>query len=298
MGMAQLLAPAAALRVAEDQGYLLGEGLELEITPTNSGAALIPSLVSGKLDLYIGSLSPALLSPAAISAGVRVVLARDAVKPDCSTWGSIYGLKRSFPGGLADLRELRGKKIAITNRGSVTEFGLDILREAAGLGENEIEAKVLRQPEAMSSLAAERIDGVFSVSYSPEAHGALREKAALYAAATRVAPGLQTSFILFGAGLRTAERKTGQAFLRAYLRGSRDFVNGRTPSAFLQLAEKNGLDPEAARAVCRGSAVPGGVVKLEDIGRYAAWALRKKYIDQAVRPEEVVDSGILAEAGL
>ena len=298
VGMAQTIAAMVTLRLGEELGHFREAGLGLEYTTTSSGSTLIPSLVSGKLDLYIGSLSPALLTREALGAGIRVALAREAVKPGCTTWGGIYGLKRSFPRGLADLRELKGKKIAVTNRGSITEFGLDVLAAAAGLRDVDVEAVILRQAEALGAMAAGRIDGMFSISYSPGGLGELAEKAALFPGVERVAPGLQTSFILFGGSLRGAERRAGEAFLRAYRRSSRDFVSGKTPRDFDEIAKRNGVDPGPARASCRDSAVSGGVVQLEHIQRYADWALRKKYIESAVKAEEIVDASLAAEASV
>jgi NitT/TauT family transport system substrate-binding protein len=295
-GMGQTLAAAATVGLAEELGYFRDAGLQLETTVTNSGAALIPSLVSGKLDLYVGSLSPALLTPAALGAGVRVVMARDAVKPGCSTWGSIYGLKSSFPGGMKDLRELKGKRIAFSNRGSLTEYGLELIAAAGGLGPTEVEGVILRPSEGLGALAAGKIDGVYMMSYAPSAKGPLAEKAALFPGLERALPGFQYSFILFGAALRGPERKTGQAFLRAFMKGTREFAAGKSPKNFDELAEKSGLDPAASRSSCRDAAAPGGVVNVEQIQKYADWVLRKKYIDAAVRAEDVVDSAMVGEA--
>jgi NitT/TauT family transport system substrate-binding protein len=294
--MGQTLAAAAAIGLAEELGFFRDAGLTLETTVTNSGAALIPSLVSGKLDLYVGSLSPALLTPAALGAGVRVVMARDAVKPGCSTWGSIYGLKSSFPGGMAELRELKGKRIAYSNRGSVTEYGLELIATAAGLAPTDVEGVILRPSEALGAMAAGKIDGVYTMSYSQSAKGPLAERAALFPGLERVLPGFQYSFILFGASLRGPERKTGQAFLRAFLKSTREFAAGKTPKNFDELAEKSGLDPVTSRSSCRDAAAPGGVVNLEQMQKYADWALRRKYIDTAVRAEDVVDTAMAGEA--
>lgn len=294
-GMGQTVAAAATVGLAEELGYFRDAGLTLETTVTNSGAALIPSLVSGKLDLYVGSLSPALLTPAALGAGVRVVMARDAVKPGCSTWGSIYGLKGSFPGGMKDLSELKGKRIAYTNRGSLTEYGLELIVAAAGLGPGDVEGVILRPSEGLGALAAGKIDGIYTLSYSPSAQGVLAEKATLFPAIERCAPGFQYSYVLFGAALRGPERKVGQAFLRAFMKGTREFAAGKSPKNFDEIAEKSGLDPAASRASCRDVAAPGGVVNVEQVQKYANWALRKKYIDTAVRAEDVVDTAMVGE---
>jgi len=297
IGIAQTLAASASVSLAEELGYLREAGMTLEATSIQSGPALIPSLVSGKMDLYVGSLSPALLTPSAQSAGIRVVFAREAIKPGCSTWGSIYGLKKSFPGGLADLRELKGKKIAYSNRGSLTEFGLETLAKTGGLSPTDIEGVILRSSEALGALAAGKIDGVFTMSYSPNAQGELGKRAALFPAMARCEPGFQFSFILCGNALRGPERAVGRAFLRAFMKSSREFAAGKTPRNYDELAEKSGLDPAASRASCRDSAVPRGAVNIEQMQRYADWALRKQYIDVPVQGAGIVDLDLAKEAG-
>ena len=295
-GVAQTLAANASISLAEELGFFREAGLAIETTAIQSGPALIPSLVSGKLDLYIGSVSPGLLTPAAQAAGIRMVLAREAVKPGCSTWGSIYGLKTSFPGGLANLRELKGKRIAYSNRGSLTEYALEIIAQKAGLSPTDIEGVILRSSEALGALAAGKIDGVWSMSFAPGASGELGRRSALFPAMSLCEPGFQVSFILFGGALRGPERAAGRAFLRAFIHSAREFAAGKNPKNFDELAEKNGLDPAASRASCRDSAVPGGIVNLEQVQRYADWALRKKYIDVPVQAASIVDVDLVKEA--
>jgi ABC-type nitrate/sulfonate/bicarbonate transport system substrate-binding protein len=252
-------------------------------------------LVSGKLDVLIGALSPALANSASLGTGAAIVLARESAKPDCSTWGSIYGRNRSFPNKLADFKELRGKKISYTNRGAITEFALDLLVEAGGLTRREVHGVILRQGEAMGALAAGQIDGALMTGHAPKGAGALAREATLFPGVTRIHPGQQTGFVVFGNRLRKEDRATGRSFLRALLRGSGEYLKGRTPAALDKLAADNGIDPEAARTACRDSLVPDGKVDHASIQRYLDWAYRKKYIETPVSAGQLVDGSVLAE---
>jgi ABC-type nitrate/sulfonate/bicarbonate transport system substrate-binding protein len=297
LGLSTLLGPSAQFELTQELGLFKEEGIQIKVERAASVGPFIPMLVSGKLDALIGALSPALANSARLGTGVRLVMAREQAAAGCSTFGSIYGRKQSFPNGLHDFSELRGRKLSYTSRGSLVEYAFDMLVEAGGLTEQDVQGVPLRQAEAMAALAAGQLDGVVVSSHVPKAAGALASENALFPGLSRVHPGQQTGFVIFGNELLTAHRERGKAFLRASRRGALEYRKGKTPQAFDRIATENGIDTEAARATCRDTMVADGVVDLAGLERYLDWAFRKKYLEVPVRADSLVDMSLLPGKG-
>ncbi|MBM3793164.1 MAG: hypothetical protein FJW31_03655 [Acidobacteria bacterium] len=129
---------------------------------------------------------------------------------------------RLVPSGLKDLSELRGKQLAFTTAGSLSEFALDMILESAGLNRNDVRGVALWQAESMVALAAGRLDGVVSVGSLEGVR--MPEGIAVYPGLSRAQAGLTVTFVVFGPRLRTAGRAAGVRFLRTYLRGLKAFA--------------------------------------------------------------------------
>ena len=118
----------AGLYLAYESGYFKDQGLSIELVVLNGGSAeAIPLLAGWRLETSFAPLTPAMINARTRGARLRLVAGREIVALNCSDYGVIYGNRRFFPNGLADLRELKGKRIAVSRPGGTTFFALDVI---------------------------------------------------------------------------------------------------------------------------------------------------------------------------
>src|SRR5215211_3373986 len=65
--------PEAGFFVAIDQGYFREQGIDLDLTPFDSAARMVPSLGTGQLDVGDGSHSAGLYNAVARGIGIKIV---------------------------------------------------------------------------------------------------------------------------------------------------------------------------------------------------------------------------------
>src|SRR5918992_1788251 len=97
--------------VADRSGYFSREGLSVKLIFFQSGVQLAQSLISGDTQIGMGS-APELIT--AVNAGVKM--------------RAVWGISNKMPYALISrpqirtVNDLKGKKIAVSSRGSLSEF--------------------------------------------------------------------------------------------------------------------------------------------------------------------------------
>jgi ABC-type nitrate/sulfonate/bicarbonate transport system substrate-binding protein len=284
----------ATFYCALESGYFAEEALDIEVEEIRGGPPTsMPALSGGALDLAFAGFAPAVINAVDQGAKVRIVAGREMLTEGCGDFGSIYGRPESFPHGLDDLRELKGKRVAVSFSTSLAAFALDVLLEKRGLSLKDLDLSYLGAPEALAALRGKHIDALVSqVLYGPtvaeQVPGVLRNPGMI-----TVLPGFQFSYIYYGAGLLQSSDDAGTRFLRAYLRGCRDFVNGKTPKFLEDYAKSNGLDTAKIRRGCRSSAAADGHIQQESLQFYIDWAVKRGYCPRPMHASQLIDTRFL-----
>lgn len=281
--------------LAHELGYFTQAGLELEIQEVPTSMQLVPLLAGGKLDAAPLALTPAFINAAASGAKVRIVAGHAMVSPTCSDRYRVYGSLKAFPRGLHHARQLKGGRVVIINRGGFSEFCLDAVLAAAGMSQEDVRVVTLRQPEALAAVASGQIEAM--VAFDVEKNLALLSANIVPGLPlAEVLPGFVLEFIVYGQRLLDGDPLIGARFLAAFLRGDREFVQGKTPRFLEDFARRNGWDIELTREACRNNLAPEGEIRLESIRRFIEWSFKKGYSQRAVEAETLVDRRFLAAA--
>ncbi len=283
------------LYLARDLGHFAELGLEVEIVQNTEISQRLPLLIGGELDAALLSLFPAIPVAVLKGAPLRIVAGRDRTSTECATTGAIYGRKDSFPGGLADLGCLRGKRIAVGARTGIGEFFVDMIIESAGLSYQDVEPVYLPETEAVAALVAGSVDAMIGTRAERD-YRTLSIDVVKGPSFNTMFPDFQYAFILFGPTLLDGGRETGVTFLVGYFRGVKSFLEGKTPRFFEDMARRLGRDPEAARVACRVSFAQHGRPDLKSIDLFTRWAVKKGYCPEFVPAERFVDSSFIDAA--
>ncbi len=283
---------SAPFYVAYEDGYFQQEGLDIELMKEMPSLQSIPLLAAGRQDVGFVGLTAGFLNAVARGARVRLVAAREIVSAGCPLAGMIYVRAKDFPNGVEDMRQLRHHKVSVTTTTATPMFGLDKLLEHAGMSRSDIQIPLLSANERVPGLRSGSVDAIVvtSLDLTPMLE---RWQIARGPGLAEVLPGFQLAFIAFGARLLDGDVRKGAAFLRAYLKGLRDFVAGKTPRFLDEYAKSNDWDPQLVRAGCRDTYQNDGTIDTKGMQAFIDWAASHGDIPQSMTAGSVIDTRFL-----
>jgi len=284
------------LYLAHENGYFDQEGLQVQIESNTSSSTSIPLLAGGKADAAFYSINPAFINAVARGARVRIVAGRQFNAPECAPDRRLLGSRAAFPEGFTDFRQLKGKRLGISQHASPIAFNMDACLKAGGLTRGDIRIVLVRENEGAAMLLSGTLDVL--ISTSEEVHlTRLRDSVVLGPSVVDALPGYMYSYIVFGQRFLDRDFAGGVGFLRAFLRGARDFADGKNPRFLLDFVDKNGLDPETPNRLCRYTVARDGRIPLPDIQRFLDWCILHKHCPESVKAADLVDTRFVQRSG-
>jgi NitT/TauT family transport system substrate-binding protein len=151
------LIDVAPVYIALEEGLFEREGLEIEIVPVQGGAASIPAMVAGELDIAFGAV-PSTLSGSANGLDLRLIAEQNRASPGFSDISTLpdSGLE-------GDLGALEGKRVGLNTFANVAELTVREVVDAAGGNFNRIEILEVPFPEMVPMLERGELDAAFLV---------------------------------------------------------------------------------------------------------------------------------------
>jgi ABC-type nitrate/sulfonate/bicarbonate transport system substrate-binding protein len=287
---------ASSLYLADELGFFRQAGFEMEILQVGNSLSATALLAGGKMDVLVGPAGTAFLNAVLKGLPLRIVAGREVAAPTCGYVGAIYGMRRTFPRGLADLTQLSGKRVATGPAVGLAQFALDAHLARAGLSTMDVTIVSLDFHQSVAALLGGGVDAVVGVDDFDRDLTSLASGIVHTAGLAQLYPNFQYSYIIFGQTLLAADPDRGARFLSAYLRGAREFARGRTPRFMEEFARAHRLDLTQARTVCRNSFALDGAIDLNSLRLFADWAARRKHIPRRVEVSELVDERFLRRA--
>lgn len=215
----------APIYIAQQKGYFKDEGLDAELVPFSSGAESIPPLAAGQVDAA-ASITPnaGLVNAVARGLPVRIVADDGTIHPNRNI-ANILIRKELQPteGQYVDLATL--KKPIRTASAAVDMVPDAIVKQTlskAGLRGNDVQYQYLGLPDINLGLKNGNID--LANSGEPLITIAVQQGLATrWKPMNDLYPNMPYSNILFGPNLREKDKNAGEHFVRAFLRGVRDY---------------------------------------------------------------------------
>lgn len=210
------------LFLAEKRGYFKDEGLKVELIPFDAGAKMVAPLGAGDLDAGAGAASAGLYN--AVNRGLKLKMVADKGTNIVGYSYKALMVRKDLieSGAFKSLADLKGKKVAIIANGAADESVINQALKKAGLKDDDIEKVFLPFPQHLTAFANKAIDA--SISAEPGVTAMVRNNAAVrFVGLDDFYPVQQTAMLLIN-GKFAEDRKTVTAFLKAYLRGVRDYA--------------------------------------------------------------------------
>lgn len=155
------------LFVGIEKGYYAEQGIDLEITEFRSAADMVPLLATGQLDAGHGSTNPGFFN--AILAGVPVKVVSDVTilrdpGQDNSIKNSLWiVLRKDLEGEVRTIKDLKGRGVAINNRGTMNHGQLEKILKDNGLTLDDVRLESVPFPDQIPALANKAVDAVITV---------------------------------------------------------------------------------------------------------------------------------------
>jgi NitT/TauT family transport system substrate-binding protein len=261
---------AAALEVARVKGFLAEEGLDVEITPVVGGAASLPTLAAGKIDIAASNLISIVLG-VKNDLPFKIIGAGDAGRPKAP---DLAGMISKTGSGLKTGKDLEGKKVATNTRNNIIWLFARAWIEKTGGDPDKVNFVEVPFPQMIDALAQGRADAAFLVE--PFLSSGLNTKnyEAIGWPYVQVLPGTPISQWVATEDFVKANGPTIEKFARALNKAS-DWIakNETNPEWFTLVSAYTKMSPEAVQA----SAVPVFEKKLDPAAIEQVIALMRKH---------------------
>jgi NitT/TauT family transport system substrate-binding protein len=294
------LTSSAVLFVGADKGYFREFGIEPEFVYFQAAQPIAVALASGDIEVGATGLTAGLYN--IVAGGVRLWIVADKGRewPDHNL-SALVVRQDLYDAGVRTLRDLKGKKIGVTQIGSTFHYNIGRYLEKEGMAPGDVELVPLQALPAVSdALTSKRIDAAATA----EPFVSRLESSGAGRVIIRTGDSFPWQIAaLFYADKFAHDRARAVAFMKGYVKASRHYhdavLAARSGPAYEETvaitARYTGAGPELIRRGFPyqdrdGRLMPG------DIGRQTAWWSAQKLLRAPVAERDVVDESFLRDA--
>lgn len=158
LGMLRLTS-SAPLFIAMDKGFFAEEGIEIEPQWFDAAHPIAVSTASSKVDVGATGITASLYNMAANGQKLGIVADKGREQKGYSS-SALLVTTDNYNAGVKSLKDLSGKRIGITQKGSTFHYMLGRMLETQGMSLNDVEIVPLSKLSAvMAALESKQIDG-------------------------------------------------------------------------------------------------------------------------------------------
>ena len=235
----------ASVHVAIKKGYFKDEGLDVDLKVIQGGAAAIPGLINGDLDMSFGNWVSFFAAESKEAAkavgGLKLVSDGYQAKPD------MFLIVTGANSPIKSPKDLAGKTIAINTFKNIAELTAKATLEANDVKPDSVTFKEFAFPDMQAAIENKTVDAAFMVEpFITRAQRAIGSVTALDAASGPTADIPIAGYATSGKFAKE-NPNTVAAFQRAMAKGQKDAADRPTVEPLLQDYAK--VDKETASLV-------------------------------------------------
>ena len=299
------LTSSAPVFAGVEKGFFRDFGVEAELVFFQAAAPIATALAAGQIDVGATGLTAALYN--IVLGGERLWIVADKGRE----WPgypltAIVVQKELWHGGLRAIRDLKGKRVGVTQLGSTFHYHIGNILEKDGLRLSDVKIVPLQaMPATMEALKGKQVDAILVPQPFPGAAEA-QGFGKIMAWAGDLYPW-QIAAVFYSQKL-AADRSRAVAFMKGYVRASRYYFDaaliqkdGRTvPGASYDevvaiTAKYTGARPEIIRLGFPFQDRNGRLL-VPDIERQMTWWVANGFMKQPLALKAIVDTSFLEEA--
>jgi NitT/TauT family transport system substrate-binding protein len=277
----------APLFIAQEEGLYAEQGLEVVFSDLYTVEA-IPALGQGQIDVAAGLIPVNVLNSMVRGSDTKIVADRGYLDPKtCAADALVVRRQLVEDGALDGPAQMKGLRASV-ERSSAEEYVVEELLGSVNLTLEDIETVDIPIPSELEALG----DGSVDIVPTSEPWVTRMSQAGVGVAwipFQEVIPDFQYLVVYFGPSLMEEDLDTGRRFMVAYLKAVRQYNEGKTERNLEILGEYTGLDRELLSEACWPTMRNDGLINVESVLDFQAWAVEKGYLDTAVREEQFWD---------
>ena len=294
------LTASAVLFLGVEKGYFREFGIEPELVYFQAAQPVAVALASGDIPVGATGLTAGLFNIVAGGVHIWIVADKGREWPNHNLTALVVR-KDLYDGGVRSMRDLKGKKIGVTQIGSTFHYNVGRYLEKEGLAAGDIEVVPLQALPALNdALTAKRVDAVATAE--PFVSRLESTGTGVSIIQTGDAFPWQIATVLFSDRF-ARDRAQAVAFMKGYVKASRHYFDavlaGKTGPAYDEVvaitATYTGATPDLIRKGFPyqdrdGRLMPG------DVARQLAWWHVQKLVKTPVAEKDIVDESFLRDA--
>lgn len=280
--------------IAKEEGYFEEQGIEVEFVKFLGFSKAMPVLAQGDLDVGAGAGSASLFN--AIARGINIKIVADKAHLDgrCD-YAGYYVRKDLFDSGeITEIAQLKGNKVASSPLSTWGYVYSEILNRG-NLSLEDIEIVELRGSETLVALQTKAVAAAAlgEPFITKTTDMGLAVKLISYQEAV---PGLQLAYIVYGPNLLEKDPELGKRFMVAYLKGVRQYNEGKTERNIQIIQEYTKLDRDIIERSCWPPIYPDGHVNMQSLLELQNWSFRNGYIDALLTEDQLLEKSFVEYA--
>lgn len=291
--------------IADKRGYFKEEGIDATFTTFNSAAKMVAPLGVGQLEVGGGTVAVGLYNAMGRGINVKVVADKGSIKPGYA-FSALLVRKDLVDGGrYKSYKDLKGMTVAVGMAGTGTASALNEALKKGGLKYSDVNVVDLGFPQHLFAYANKAIDA--SITNEPTVSRSIKDGVAVRVAGNdEIYPDQQTAVVLYSGEFIKKQPAIAKKFMRAYLRGVRDYnrtlINGKIagPGADEVLAiltEYTAIkDKELYRSIVPHATNPDGRVNVASMKKDYAFFKEQGLLKSTATVDQVVDHSFVDAA--
>jgi NitT/TauT family transport system substrate-binding protein len=282
--------------IAEKEGYFAEFGIKLNNISFTQASEALALLVAGTTDIYAGTLNIGFLNVLSGSPDLRAVADRGHVQPGSKcTYQAILVRKDLYNSGeVTSAANLAGQTISVSTGGPAA-FILGSYLSQAGLTFKDIKTTNLTPLTEIDAYANKTI--AIGITAEPDLTRVLNAGTTTILAKAEDVVGLfESGFIAFGKTLRVDHPDVGARFMAAYLKGVRQYNEGKTDRNLQVLSEATGETIQMLQTACWPSINSDGLIDFAGVEPFQQWAIAQGQLEKPVTADQFFDPSFLLAA--
>lgn len=286
----------APLLIAQAENFFKEYGLQVEFVTFDKSSEAVALLLTGKIDVYAGTLNAGFLNAIYQEPNIKAVADRGHISvEDLCTYQAILVRKDLYESGqVTGPQDLAGKEISAKETG-IHAYLLDTYLKSAGLSVKDLVFNDLPASVVVDAFSEKTISGM--VATEPELSFVLNSgEAVVLAKSQDVVGALQTGVIAFGENLLIDHPEVGAHFLAAYLKGVQQYNEGKTDRNLEILHEATSQTVENLKAGCWPSVREDGWIDFAGVDGFQQWSVAHDELDATVTEDQFWNPAFLVDA--
>lgn len=291
----------AGMYIAEAKGYFKDAGLKVERNRMGSGSEITTAVAAGNLDVAGMAVTAGMFNSVTQGLGVQIVGDKQSVSTEASATRLLA--KKSLVGKDVEtsLRNLKGKKVAVTDSKNATLVMFDTLMKKYGMSAKDAKIETMPYAEMSAALIKGSIDaGVIIEPFLTASLKSGKVKEVSDLAATVPEGGASIVPLIYSQDF-VEDREVAQKFMTAYMKGVRlyndAFFKGENKDEIAKIISKASEQPlDTVLATKPFGLSPDQEVTREFLEDQQEWYAAHGLIKKKVNIDDLVDDSFAKQA--